>query len=61
MIDALDFKLIMVTSYRFFEAFAKISNMDIKNFYLAQYVLELSMLDMKFLEYKPRFLGSAAI
>lgn len=51
----------MGTSYRFFEAFAKISGMDMKNFYLAQYVLELAMLDVKFLEYKPSLLGSAAI
>jgi len=39
IIDALDFNLIMLTSCRFFEPFAKISGMDIKNFYLAQYVL----------------------
>lgn len=35
--------------------------MDIKNFYLAQYVLELSLLDVKFLQYKPSLVGSAVI
>lgn len=39
LIEVLEFNLIMVTSYRFFEALAKISGMDVKNFYLAQYVL----------------------
>ena len=61
IIDALDFNLIMLTSCRFFEPFAKISGMDIKNFYLAQYVLELSLLDAKFLEYKPSLIGASVI
>jgi cyclin B len=61
IIEALDFNLIMGTSYRFFEPFAKISGMDNKNFYLAQYVLELSLLDVRFLEYKPSLIGSAVI
>lgn len=51
----------MTTSYRFFEPLAKISNMDVKNSHLAQYVLELSLLDVKFLEYKPSLMASSAI
>jgi hypothetical protein len=51
----------MPTSYRFFEALAKISGMDIKNFYLAQFVLELSLLDIKFAEFKPSLLASSVI
>ena len=61
IIETLNFDLIMGTSYRFFEALGKISHMDGKNFHLAQYVMELSLLDAHFLEYKPSLLASAAI
>lgn len=61
IIETLHFDLIMTTSYRFFEALSKICNMELKNFYLAQYVLELSLLNIKFLEYKPSLLASSAI
>lgn len=61
LIEVLEFNLIMTTSYRFFEALAKISGMDVKNFFLAQYVLELSILDVRFLEYKPSLLAASAI
>lgn len=61
ILETLEFDLIMTTSYRFFEPLAKISNMDVKNYHLAQYVLELSLLDVKFLEYKPSLMASSAI
>ena len=51
----------MVTSFRFFEPLAKIAKMETKNFHLAQYVMELSLLETKFLEYKPSLLASSAI
>lgn len=57
----LNFDLIMETSYKFFEPLAKISNMDSKNMHLAQYVLELSLLETKFLNYKPSFLAASSI
>ena len=49
IIQELNFDLITITSFRFFEALGKVSKMDAKNFHLAQYVLELSLLDIKFL------------
>lgn len=61
IIKTLDFDLIFDTSYKFFEPLATISKMDPKNFHLAQYVLELAMLDTKFLTYKPSMLASSAI
>lgn len=61
IIETLDFDLIMTTSYKFLEPLSKICNMDMKNFYLAQYVLELSLLNIKFLKYKPSLLASSAI
>jgi len=35
--------------------------MEQKNFHLAQYVLEMSLLDTKFLEFKPSLMASSAI
>lgn len=61
IIETLGFDLIMGTSFRFFEALGRISKMDAKNFHLAQYVLELCLLDTRFLDYKPSLLASAAI
>jgi hypothetical protein len=61
IIEALDFELIMTTSYSFFLAFSRISKMEPKNFYLAQYVLELALLTTKFLESKPSLVASSAI
>ena len=61
IIELLNFDLVMDTSFTFFEPLAKISGMDPKNFHLAQYVLELAMLDTKFLSYKPSILASSAI
>lgn len=61
IIEVLGFDLIMGTTYRFFEALGKLSNMDGKNFHLAQYVLELSLLDTHFLGYNPSLLASSAI
>lgn len=39
----------METSYKFFEPLAKLCKMELKNAHLAQYVLELSLLETKFL------------
>jgi hypothetical protein len=61
IIEALDFDLITITSFRFFEALAKISEMDKKDFHLAQYILELSLLDTKFLQYKPSLTAASVI
>jgi len=61
IINALDFNLIFETSYRFFEPLAKICKMEEKNFHLAQYILEMSLLNTKFLEYKPSLMASSVI
>ena len=49
IINVLDFNLIFETSYRFFEPLAKLCKMEQKNFHLSQYVLEMSLLNTKFL------------
>lgn len=44
---ALDFDLSLCTSYRFLERFAKLGKIDNVTFFLAQYMLELGLLDSK--------------
>ena len=61
IIEVLDFNLIFETSFKFFQPLSKICKMEQKNFHLAQYVLEMSLLDTKFLEFKPSLMASSAI
>lgn len=61
IIKELDFNLIMNNTMKFMEPFVKIINMSTKNIHLTQYILELSILDMNFLKYKPSLLASAGI
>lgn len=43
------------------EPFAKIIEMNEKNLHLTQYIMELAMLDMSFLKYKPSLLAASGI
>lgn len=51
----------METSFKFFEPLAKVCKMDPKNFHLAQYVLEMALLQANCLDYKPSLMASSAI
>lgn len=44
---ALDFDLSLCTAYRFLERFSKLGRIDNVSFFLAQYMLELGLLDSK--------------
>lgn len=61
IIKALDFNLIFNTAYHFFDPFCKIADYDQKKFYLAQYTLELALMDLKFLKFKPSMLAASTI
>lgn len=43
----LDFDLSLTSSYRFLERFSKLAKLDKISFFLAQYMLELALLDSK--------------
>jgi hypothetical protein len=43
----LDFDISLTTAYRFLERFAKLTKIDDVTFFLAQYILELGLLDSK--------------
>ena len=57
----LQFEIQQTSSYRFLERYWKISQADTVTFFLAQYLLELALLDSKMNQYKPSLLASTAI
>lgn len=58
---SLQFDIQQTSSYRFLERYSKIAKADSVTFYLAQYLLELALLDSKMNQYKPSLLASTAI
>ena len=61
IIRELNFELIINSSYKFFEPLCRVIGLEAKNQHLAQYVLELALLQSKFLSYPPSLIASAAI
>jgi len=57
----LQFELQQTSPYRFLERYSKIAKADSVIFFLAQYLLELALLDSKMNQYKPSLLASTAI
>ncbi len=57
----LNFEVQQTSSFRFLERYSKIAKADSVFFYLAQYLLELALLDSKMNQYKPSLLASTAI
>lgn len=57
----LNFEVQQTSSYRFLERYSKIAKTDSPTFFLAQYLLELALLDSKMNQYKPSLLASTAI
>jgi hypothetical protein len=49
------------SSYRFLERYSKIAKADSVVFFLAQYLLELALLDSKMNQYPPSVQASAAL
>ena len=61
MLFGLQFEIQMSSPYRFLERYAKIVEVDSLTFFLAQYLLELSLLDSRMNSYMPSLLALAAI
>ena len=56
-----EFNIQQTSSYRFLERYSKIAKADSVNFFLAQYLLELALLDSKMNQYPPSLLASTAL
>jgi hypothetical protein len=61
IVNELNFNLIMDNTLKFMQPFVKIIKMSDKNMHLTQYILELALLDMTFLSFKPSLLAASAI
>lgn len=59
IMENLNFGLIVDTPIKYLELFSKINNLSSKNFFIAQYILELSLVETAFLEHTPSILGCA--
>ena len=57
----LDFDIQLTSSYRFLERFAKLQKLDHVTFFLAQYMLELGLLDSKMNQFSNSLQALAAI
>lgn len=57
--EELGFGLIADTPVKYLELFSKFVNLSDKNFYIAQYILELSLADSSFMEFSSSLLGSS--
>jgi hypothetical protein len=53
ILSSLEFEMTETSSYRFLERYGKIAKADSVVFYLAQYLLELALLDSKMNQYPP--------
>lgn len=49
IIEVLDFKLIKEVPLRYLELFSKLINLSNKNRFIAQYIIELSLLETSFI------------
>jgi len=61
IIFALQFQITETSSFRFLERYSKIAKADSVTFFLAQYMLELALLDSKMNQYLPSLQASAAL
>ena len=53
LLKAVDFEIVQTSAYRFLERYSKIAKSDSVNFFVAQYLLELALLDSKMNQYAP--------
>lgn len=61
MLKKFEFNVTIISSYRFLERITKLSNDNENVFYLAQYMMELSLVEYRMIKYKPSEIASAAI
>lgn len=61
MLQTLDFNIQITSSYRFLERFTKVARVDPLIFNLSRYLLELAMVNYKFLKYTQSNLAASAL
>ena len=61
MLIKLEFSITTPSSYRFLQRFAKVAKVKDQLFCLAQYLLELTLIEQRMLVYKPSYVAAAAL
>ena len=61
MLTKLDFNCTTPSAYRFLQRYAKVVSADEVVFHLAQYLIELPLMEYKMLRYSPSMMASAAL
>ena len=61
MLETLDFDLLVPSAFRFLERFSTISRASSQLFHMAQYLVELSLIEIDMLKYKPSLLAASAL
>ena len=61
MLQALDFGITTVSSYRFLERYAKLVKLSSFAFNLSRYLIEMALIEYRMLKYSPSNLASSAI
>lgn len=61
MLSKLDFNICFVSSYSFLERFVKITKTDKISSHLAQYMIEIALLDYSSIHIKPSYLAMSAL
>ncbi len=57
IIDALNFNLLFVTEFNYFQAIDKISSFESKDYFLCRYILEMCLFDLYFKKYHPKLIA----
>jgi cyclin B len=61
VLKTLQFKVVTVSPYTFLQRFLSVMKYGKTHKYLAQYILELTLVDYRMLKYQPSYLASAAV
>ena len=61
LLTTLDYNICTPSSFRFLERYAKIAQFDVKRFSMAQYLIELPLIEYKMLKYHPSYLAASAV
>jgi G2/mitotic-specific cyclin-B, other len=61
IVNSLKFNLTVPSSLRFLERYSRVEKLDKRSFFLAQYLLELSLVEYKFVKFSESLKASASI
>lgn len=61
ILNAIDFGISQTTAFRFLERYAKVAELDTVGFCLAQYFMELALLDSKMNQFQNSYIALSAI